>query len=115
QHVLGGGRLSTAPFQLGRAVHRDLHPDRCLLQHITPAFAEGGIQSGRGPQLGSVLDLDLLLALELVASPLLRRSVAGRIGAVRHSAAVLLAVPIESAPAVTLPPRATDRMSAAAS
>src|SRR5262245_60928318 len=35
-HVLGSGRLSTGPFQLGRAVHRDLHPDRCLLQHSTP-------------------------------------------------------------------------------
>lgn len=84
-HVLGGGRLSSDLVQLGRAFHRDLHSDWGLLQHSTTAFAEGRIQSGRGPQLDSVLDLGLPLAAKLLASHLFSRSVARRIDALRHA------------------------------
>jgi hypothetical protein len=42
-------RLYTGPFQPNWALRRDLHSDRCLLQHSAAPFADGGIQSCRAP------------------------------------------------------------------
>jgi hypothetical protein len=88
-HISRTPRLYTGPFHRSWAFHRDLPSDWCLLQHSTSPFADDSIQSGRVPQLDSVLHLDLPLAPELLASHSLSQSLAGRIDALRHAAGIM--------------------------